>query len=176
VRLSTLPVSPRGIASCGNRWKEGEIFAELFRQRLYAIIAWPFPKWIPTAIVTRYITRGNILCTNPGPIPYEFDRLGPVPVTDFYGFSQMFPPGRIMLVFTTFRGSLRLGVMFDRDAFPEGVETAVVDPLIRHLSDLIRLTVDGSPSVEVLAPAQAVGHAVFARALPETGDVSETVA
>lgn len=119
------------------RWKKGEIFGELFRQRLYALIALPSPKRLATALLTRFVVRGNVICTNPGPTPYEFDRLGSNRVSDFYGYSQLFPPGRIMCIFSTFRGRLRLCVLFDRNAFPEGVEAAFINPLLAQLDALI---------------------------------------
>lgn len=117
--------------------KDGEIFVDYFKVRLIVkLLSW-LPKRVAIPWVIRYLLTGNVLCTNPGPITYDIDCLGDIPVRDFYSFSQMFPPGRIMLVFSTFRDCLRLIVVYDQAAFANGVESEFITPLLTHLQSLI---------------------------------------
>ncbi len=93
--------------------KKGLVLRELFRQRFYMLSSILSPKKLATRLVTRFITRSNIICTNIGPVPEEFSAFGAAKVVDYFSFSQMFPPGELMFLFSTYRGRLRLVLLHD---------------------------------------------------------------
>ncbi len=110
----------RAAAAEIRRLKSGDVFAELWRQKLYGWSAAPLPKNFATRLVLAFLIKGNIICSNPGPIPYEIERFGPVAVRDFWSFSQLFPPGRVTFTFSTYRDRLRMIMVHDPVAFPDG--------------------------------------------------------
>jgi hypothetical protein len=115
------------------RWKQGEILSELYRVRLYAALARVSPIKLSASLVARFIAKANIVVSNPGPIPYALERFGSVEIADFYNFSQLLPPSRIMLIFSTFRRRLRATVVYDRGAYPDGPTQEVVAPFVDEL-------------------------------------------
>lgn len=93
-------------------------FAELERQRLYAFSAALLPKPLATRLVTDFVVKGNVVCSNPGPIPYPVETFGTHAVRDFWSFSQLFPPGIVTFTFSTFRETLRLVMVHDEVMLP----------------------------------------------------------
>lgn len=126
----------RSAAGQLERWKQGAILDELYRSRLYAALGRVSPIRWSSKLVARFVAKSNIVLSNPGPIPYPLERFGSVPITDFYNFSQLFPPNQAMLIFSTFRGHLRAVAVHDTHALPEGTLTAIVAPLRAHLERL----------------------------------------
>lgn len=122
-----------------NHWKSGEILTELYRVRLYTALARFSPLRLSSALITRYVAKSNIVMSNPGPVPYPLERFGSVPIADFINFSQLFPPSRVMLIFSTFRNRLRALVVWDRNAYPHGPERELTAPLRSRLEELARL-------------------------------------
>jgi hypothetical protein len=147
------------------RLKRGEIFTELFRQELYCLSAAMLPKRFATALVTRLIAKGNVVVTNPGPIPYAIDRFGAVPVADFHSFSQLFPPGRVMCIFSTFRQRLRLIVVYDTACFAD-IEQEFVRPFLMQVDRIVAHCLAGkalaAPTPEAAPAAAATAAAVSA--------------
>jgi len=115
------------------RLKSGDAVAELWRQRLYRWVAWPFPKVLATRFLTRFVVKGNVICSNPGPVPYEIEYLGNIRVRDFWSFSQLFPPGRVAFTFSTFRDELRLIIAYDQTAFTSDEILDFGDRIVMHL-------------------------------------------
>nr|AIS92912.1 condensation domain-containing protein [Stigmatella aurantiaca Sg a15] len=134
-----------------NHWKSGEILSELYRVRLYAALSRFSPLKLSSAFITRYVAKSNIVMSNPGPVPYPLERFGSVPIADFINFSQLFPPSRVMLIFSTFRGRLRALVVWDRNAYPNGPERELIAPLKAQLAALATPAADAAPA----AAAQA---------------------
>lgn len=102
-----------GIRGQLDRMKRGEILRELYRQKLYMASSLLTPKKLATRMVARHIVRSNVICTNIGPVPEDFQHFGDAAVVDYYSFSQMFPPGEIMFLFSTYRSRLRLTLLYD---------------------------------------------------------------
>lgn len=119
-----------------NHWKSGEILSELYRVRLYTALARFSPLRLSSELITRYVAKSNIVMSNPGPVPFPLERFGSVPIADFINFSQLFPPSRVMLIFSTFRGRLRALVVWDRNAYPDGPERELIAPLRARLAEL----------------------------------------
>lgn len=132
--------------------KAGGVFAEYHKLRWLLRAVRVLPRRAAVRLLTGYLISGNVICTNPGPIPYPIERLGAIAVRDFYSFSQLFPPGRVMCVFNTFRRRLRLTVIYDRAAFPEGIEAELTDSLLRHLREIVAA---GQSTTDVAANALA---------------------
>ena len=99
-----------------NKVKNGGVFIEYnMIERILWLLKY-LPKRKTIDFIYKYFLSGNILCTNPGVIPFEYSKLGDTKILDFYSFSQLFPPGKIMFVFNTFRKVLRISVVYDRNA------------------------------------------------------------
>lgn len=135
-----------------NELKAGGVFVEYHKLRWLLRGVRVLPRRAAVRLLTGYLISGNVICTNPGPIPYPIERLGAIAVRDFYSFSQLFPPGRVMCVFNTFRRRLRLTVIYDQAAFPEGIEAELTDNLLRHLREIVNA---GQSATEVAADALA---------------------
>lgn len=112
--------------------KAGAVREELARLVIYDALARVVPVRWAARLVFRLVTRTNLVLTNPGVIPYPVDRLGTLEVEDVFSFPRPIPPGRLVLSLTTFRGRLRLVVLHDPAAFPEGVDR-LVDDLVAEL-------------------------------------------
>ncbi len=128
--------------------KAGGILPELYRLALYGQLARILPTRHTAGLVFRYISKTDLAVTNPGRVSFQdaLARFGPVPVDDFINFPHLLPPAKIILVFTTFRGTLRLIQLSDPAASPDGVEATLAHPLLAHLDRLVT-------SLEATAPA-----------------------
>ncbi len=115
------------------RLKSGDAVVELWRQRLYQWMAWPLPKVMATRFLTRLVVKGNIICSNPGPVPYAIEHLGEIRVRDFWSFSQLFPPGRVTFTFSTFRDELRLIMAYDQAAITSADVLDFANRIVKHL-------------------------------------------
>lgn len=100
--------------------KQGAVLSELYRLWIYTALARVFPLSAASRFVFKYLTRTDLVTTNPGVVPFSFDRLGSLPVIDFLNFPQLGPPAKLALIFTTFRRRLRVIVLYDRVALPDG--------------------------------------------------------
>jgi hypothetical protein len=95
------------------RLKEGEAFAELYRLKIYNLIARLTPvRWVSGALFS-CVLKTTTTTTNPGPVRVPFDEEGDFEVVDFLNFPQLSPPARLGLIYTTLRGRLRLVVLHD---------------------------------------------------------------
>lgn len=93
--------------------KEGGAVGELFRLNLYYALSFALPTRLATRIACKAFTRGNIICSNIGIIDERLNHFGSVSVTEYYTFPQLFPPGDLMFQFSSFKGALRLVLLFD---------------------------------------------------------------
>jgi hypothetical protein len=101
--------------------REGGARAELARLSLYERLAGLLPVRIAARLAFRLFTRCDTVLTNPGPVHVELRSFGSTPVRDFVNFPQLTPPARAGLVFTTFRGRLRVLALWDEAARPDGL-------------------------------------------------------
>ncbi|MEN9786948.1 MAG: hypothetical protein RLZZ299_2212 [Pseudomonadota bacterium] len=102
--------------------KEGVARAELARLGLYESVA----DWIPVELAiratTRLVVKADVVHTNPGPVHVPLDTFGDLRVTDFVNFPRLVPPARAGVVWTTFRGRLRMIALWDDGAWPDGID------------------------------------------------------
>jgi hypothetical protein len=133
------------------RAKSGGVWAELSRMKLLARA--PVPHSAMNAVQAKVGHAANLTVTNPGPVPYPLENMGTLPVRDFYSFAPCFPPGRLMLSFTTFRNRMRLVATYDANAFSGGLSSEFVGPLEDELRRL-----GGVPNATRACPA---GHPRF---------------
>ena len=139
--------------------KDGAILSELYRLSLYGFLGRFLPTRMTAGLVFKHINKTDLAVTNPGRVPWQdsLSRFGDVEVLDFLNFPHLLPPAKAVLIFTTFRGRLRVVQLHDSRATPEGIEQTVVEPFIRHLSDLVGSLSSTAPVVEeavaVVGPA-----------------------
>lgn len=120
-----------------NEIKLGKIYSEYSKVKLLVDLARYLPRrWFMNFLFSKLVS-GNIICTNPGVIPHDYSDMLGCKVVDFYSFSQIFPPGRVMFVFNTFRDTLRVSVVFDEGAIAESEVALLVDQLEMLLLSLI---------------------------------------
>ena len=89
-------------------------------------------------VFTRMTLKTDLAVTNPGKVPWqdELERFGDVEVEDFINFPHLLPPAKAVVIFTTFRDELRIIHLHDPATTPNGLETALIQPFIRHLDAL----------------------------------------
>ncbi|MES2325420.1 MAG: hypothetical protein V4633_24460 [Pseudomonadota bacterium] len=117
--------------------RAGGVMVDYYRQVIFDVCSRFLPRRLATLWAGRAIAKSNILISNPGPIPFALDSFGPHRVADYFSYPQLFPPGRALLLFSTFRNVPRLIVMFDTHAFPEGIEQGLIAPYLRQLDRLL---------------------------------------
>ncbi|VAW95377.1 hypothetical protein MNBD_GAMMA22-52 [hydrothermal vent metagenome] len=118
----------------------GAIMIELYRQKIYSIIGRLSPNYkFATNTLCKLVVKGNVILTNPGIIPYEIEYFGQHKVVDFYNYSQLFPPGRVMFIFNTFRDDLRMITLYDENALSsDEVSELLVEPILSYLKMLVK--------------------------------------
>jgi len=116
--------------------KHGRIFAELYRQRLYRIANLLLPKKFAIQVALRYIAKTELIITNPGIIDLGHTRFGNVEIVDFFSFPQLFPPGRMMIIFNTFAGKLRATVVYDVKCFARSEVLKLVELMEQELQSI----------------------------------------
>ncbi len=84
----------------------------------------------------RSIFKTNVFLTNPGVCPSPLPRFGDAEVSDYVTFPQLFFPADLTFVFSTFRGSLRVLVTYDEDAFGATFHRDVFAPFLANLGGL----------------------------------------
>lgn len=95
------------------RLKAGEALAELYRLRFYNALARLLPIRFMSGLLFRFVLKTTTTTTNPGPVRAPLERCGPHEVLDFINFPQLSPPARLGVIYSTFRGRLRLMILHD---------------------------------------------------------------
>lgn len=130
--------------------KQGEILRELYRLRLLFWSTAPLPK-APMMRMACDALRANVICTNVGVIDKRLESFGPVAVRSYYSFPQLLPPGELMYQISSFRGRLRLLVLYDRGQMDEAAaRRRFIDPFLGYLERLA-----AQPSVAAPEPVAA---------------------
>lgn len=118
--------------------KKGEILSELYRFRFLFHSTMLTPKVHTTRFGAHVLTRANLICSNVGPIDSRLERFGPITVRSYYSFPQLFPPGEVMLQFSSFRGRMRLIFLYDKGQMDEAAaRSRFVDPFIAELRRIV---------------------------------------
>lgn len=120
-----------------NRIKNGDIYKEYNKERLMLDLLRFLPRKAAFRFLFKYCIKGNIICTNPGIIPYDFPMLGDSEIVDFYNFPQLFPPGEAMFVFSTFRGVMRILVVYNQSAIDDVAMHSLVSSFETKLGEII---------------------------------------
>jgi len=119
------------------RYKSGGIFEELFRQNIYALTGKFSPKKLATYLVIKYIAKSNVIISNPGRVKFDIPDMGNAEIVNYTSFSQLFPPAKIFFLFSSFKGALRLNILYDENAFDEGdVSNVIAKSFVRHLHQM----------------------------------------
>ena len=109
------------------RHKAGNILDEVVRQIIYTKSAILMPKLLATKMLIGAVVKSNIFLSNVGRIPKRILEESALDVRDYYSFSQLFPPGKLMMFLSTTDVSLRLVCLWDDAAF---VESDVVEDFL----------------------------------------------
>ena len=113
--------------------KDGRILAYLHVWSFFLLLA----KFLPVSKAAAWLSRlerANVMLSNPGPTGEGLSRMGHATVVDLIDHPYLYPPERLFVIMSTFRGNLRGTVLFDEQSFPDGVEellTAFVEQLER---------------------------------------------
>lgn len=83
-----------------------------------------------------WLFKSNVLLTNPGVCPSPLPSFDEVPVLEYVTFPQLFAPADVLLVFSTFRGALRVLAIYDEGAFGHGFHRDLFEPFLRCLGQL----------------------------------------
>ena len=87
--------------------RQGAILDEVARYRLYMASAALSPKLLSTRLVLGAVVKSNALLSNVGALPVEILEDSPIGLRDYFSFSQLFPPGRLMLFLSSTPQTLR---------------------------------------------------------------------
>ena len=119
--------------------KRGGILSEIYRLSLYGALARFLPLRLTAGLVFKLVNKSDLAVTNPGPVPFQDELVayGNVPITDFVNFPHLLPPAKVVLIFSTFRGSLRIIQLYDPAVLPNGVGASLITPFLRHLEELL---------------------------------------
>ena len=80
--------------------------------------------------------RKNVIITNPGIIDLGHTRFGNVEIVDFFSFPQLFPPGRMMIIFNTFADKLRATIVYDVKRFARSEVINLVELMEQELQSI----------------------------------------
>ena len=97
--------------------KSGMILSELYRVRAYNFFARFLPLSTIGHVVFKRLLKTNITTTNPGPVQVPFENFGSFHISEFINFPQISPPARLGVIYTTFRGQLRLIILYDNTLY-----------------------------------------------------------
>jgi tRNA1(Val) A37 N6-methylase TrmN6 len=96
-----------------NRLKQGLALVEINRMKIYNF----FARFLPISIVQKsmdHLLQTETTTTNPGIIPYAFEwENAEFQVIDVLNFPQIAPPAKLGIIYTTFRGRLRIVFLYD---------------------------------------------------------------
>jgi hypothetical protein len=97
----------------GDARRPGDALAELYRLSLYNLLARLLPLRLVSGALFGALMKTEVVTTNPGPVARALEGFGGHAVVDFVNFPQIAPPARLGLIYTTFRGALRLVALHD---------------------------------------------------------------
>lgn len=111
------------------RQKREGVIIDLKRSAIYARTA----RWLPRSLITRFtfgaLLKTNLTTTNPGPALMQIERAGEAEVVDFINFPQIAPPAELGVIYTSYRGELRIVTLYDEECWREEDLKDLVDAL-----------------------------------------------
>ena len=117
--------------------RAGEALAELYRLRLYNLCARLLPIRSMSAWLFKRVLKTSTTTTNPGPVRVPLERCGEHQVLDFINFPQLSPPARLGVIYTTFRGRLRLLILHDEALMSAEEASSFADELWAEVMGLV---------------------------------------
>ena len=122
--------------------KHGKIFEDWYQQKLWVGAFLLLPEWLKTKYVAKVLDdklRSNMLISNLGVFNFDSYTFGDAEVTDFFSFPNVGGPLRLGFFFCTFRGRLKLTLVYDARCFAQPVKQAVMAPFIRVLQQICQV-------------------------------------
>ena len=127
--------------------KSGDILAEIARYRLYMASAALSPKLLSTKLVLATIVKSNVFLSNIGPVPSDIHADRALGIRDYYSFSQLFPPGKLMIFLSSTETTLRAVCLWNDAAFrAEDVTGEILPAFTVALEGKVRAPI--GPSLE----------------------------
>ena len=115
----------------------GRALAEFYRLRFYVFLARLLPLERTSAGLFRWVLKTDLVTTNPGPVPFSFESCGSIPVLDFINFPNISGGARLGLIYTTFRGALRILCIADSAALTEEAQRELLQTFTGELEGII---------------------------------------
>ncbi len=130
--------------------KQGDALRELYRLRFYYWLSLPLPKALAIKIACYLCTRADVICTNVGVLDSRLEQIGSVKVRSYFSFPQLFPPGKVMYQISSFRGKMRLALLYDRGQLTEAqARSEFADAFIDSLNNLIGQAANATPDTSI---------------------------
>lgn len=137
--------------------KDGKIFEDWYQQKLWVGAFLILPPFLRTKYVRSVLDdklRGNMLISNLGVFNFDSYEFGNSEVTDFFSFPNVGGPLRLGFFFCTFRGRLKLTLVYDSRCFTQPMKELVVEPFTEILNEICSVVeqpkTPTSPSKEAL--------------------------
>jgi len=119
--------------------KEGKIFEDWYQQKLWVASFMILPNWLRKKYVATVLDgklRSNMTISNLGLFNFDSYEFGKSEVTDFFSYPNVGGPLRLGLFFCTFRGRLKLTLVYDSRCFKQPIKDTIMDPFIRVIYDI----------------------------------------
>jgi hypothetical protein len=130
--------------------RDGAIFSEILRMRIYTTLAKLLPTSFLVDVVTGLVMKTNLLTTNPGALRSEVHAFGSVPVCSFCTFPPLLPPSRVSILFFTYQRQLRTLLLYDRAALRDPEQ--LLERLAGQLRRIAGVTQGASPVAALIPP------------------------
>lgn len=131
--------------------KEGKIFEDWYQQKIWVGAYLLLPEWLKTKYVAKVLDdklRSNMLISNLGVFNFDCYTFGDAEVTDFFSFPNVGGPLRLGFFFCTFRGRLKLTLVYDARCFEHPVQQSVMQPFVQILSDICQVATQGNTKTD----------------------------
>ncbi|SEA40273.1 condensation domain-containing protein [Alkalimonas amylolytica] len=130
--------------------KAGKIFEDWYQQKIWVGAFLLLPQWLKAKYVAKVLDdklRSNMLISNLGVFNFNSYAFGEADVTDFFSFPNVGGPLRLGLFFCTFKGRLKLTLVYDARCFEHPVKHSVMEPFVQVLHAICRVSADTESAV-----------------------------
>lgn len=119
--------------------KHGKIFEDWYQQKIWVSVFLLLPERFKKQYVAKVLDdklRSNMLISNLGVFNFDSYQFGAAEVTDFFSFPNVGGPLRLGFFFCTFRGRLKLTLVYDDRCFAKPVQESVMAPFVSVLEEI----------------------------------------
>jgi NRPS condensation-like uncharacterized protein len=119
--------------------KQGKIFEDWYQQKIWVGVFLLLPEWLKKKYVAKVLDdklRSNMLISNLGVFDFDSYEFGTAEVTDFFSFPNVGGPLRLGFFFCTFRGRLKLTLVYDARCFDKPVKETVMAPFVSVIEEM----------------------------------------